>query len=490
VIPLTLAEVAALTSGDLHLDCAKRSGGRARSAQPDSRVTAVVIDSREVASGSLFLAFPGERADGHDFASAAWEAGAAAVLATRPVDVPHILLPDTTDTTADMTSALGQLAAEVIRQLPGLRVIAVTGSAGKTTTKDLLASVLPTVGPTIAPVGSYNNDLGVPLTICRCDEDTRLLVLEMGARGSGHLARLCAIAPPSIGVVLNVGSAHLGEFGSREAIAAAKSEVARAARDVAVLNADDPLVAAMAADARVPVVTFGRATSAQVRAEDVRVDDEGRATFRLRAGGGTADVALRLVGEHHVGNALAAAAVALQCGLDLPAVATALSAAEPRSRWRMEVSDSSSGVTVINDAYNANPESMRAALTTLTTRGRTSSRRTWAVLGEMAELGPTAETEHQSLGRFAVRSGVSHMIVVGDHAGGIHAGAVAEASWQENSMHVADVQEAIDVLREQVRSGDIVLVKGSRVAGLERVAEALLSDSAIGAAGKAVGGAG
>jgi UDP-N-acetylmuramoyl-tripeptide--D-alanyl-D-alanine ligase len=156
----------------------------------------------------------------------------------------------------------------------------------------------------------------------------------------------------------------------------------------------------------------------------------------------------------------------------------------------MEVSDSSTGVTVINDAYNANPESMRAALTTLTTRGRTSSRRTWAVLGEMAELGPTAETEHQSLGRFAVRSGVSHMIVVGDHAGGIHAGAVAEASWQENSMHVADVQEAIDVLREQVRSGDIVLVKGSRVAGLERVAEALLSDSAIGAAGKAVGGAG
>jgi UDP-N-acetylmuramoyl-tripeptide--D-alanyl-D-alanine ligase len=333
----------------------------------------------------------------------------------------------------------------------------------------------------------------VPLTICRCDEDTRLLVLEMGARGAGHLARLCAIAPPSIGVALNVGSAHLGEFGSREAIAAAKAEVPRAARDVAVLNADDPLVAAMASTVSARVVTFGRNEGAQVRAHEVTVDAEGRAAFRLTAEGSAAHVALRLVGEHHVSNALAAAAVAMECGLALPDVAAALSAAEPRSRWRMEVSDSPAGVTVINDAYNANPESMRAALTTLTARGRSASRRTWAVLGEMAELGPAAEAEHQSLGRFAVRSGVSHMIVISEQAGGIHEGAVAEASWRDNSVHVADVREAIDVLREQVRSGDIVLVKASRVAGLERVAEALLSDAGIGAteqAEKAAGGTG
>jgi UDP-N-acetylmuramoyl-tripeptide--D-alanyl-D-alanine ligase len=477
VIPLTLAEVAALTSGDLHMNCPTTPGNRVRTAERHAHVTGVTIDSREVTEGSLFLAFPGERADGHDFAGAAWEAGAAAVLATRPVDVPHILLPQS----MDMTVALGRIAAEVIRRLPGLRVIAVTGSSGKTTTKDLLASLLPALGPTVAPVGSYNNDLGVPLTICRCDENTRLLVLEMGARGSGHLARLCAMAPPSIGVVLNVGSAHLGEFGSREAIAQAKSEVASAAKDVAVLNADDPLVAAMAEPLTVPVMTFGRDVSAQVRAEDVRVDDEGRAAFRLTVGAAAADVKLRLVGEHHVSNALAAAAVALQCGLDLPSVADALSTAEPRSRWRMEVRESAAGVTVINDAYNANPESMRAALTTLAARGQVSSRRTWAVLGEMAELGESAESEHLSLGRFAVRSGVSRMIVIGEHAGGIHAGAVAEASWGEDSMHVADVQEAIDVLREQVRSGDVVLVKGSRVAGLERVAEALLSDADLGA---------
>jgi UDP-N-acetylmuramoyl-tripeptide--D-alanyl-D-alanine ligase len=485
VIPLTLAEVAGLTSGDLHLDCPASPGGRPRSTEPSTPVTGIVIDSRQVASGSLFLAFPGERVDGHDFATAAWEAGAAAVLATRPVDVPHILLPESTD----MTAALGRIAAEVIRRLPNLRIIAVTGSTGKTTTKDLLASVLPALGPTVAPVGSYNNDLGVPLTICQCDEGTRLLVLEMGARGSGHLARLCSIAPPSIGVVLNVGSAHLGKFGSREAIAAAKAEVVSAARDVAVLNADDTLVAAMEASVSAPVVTFGRADAADVRAEDVSLDDEGRAAFLLVAGGAGADVALRLVGAQHVSNALAAAAVALQCGMPLPEVAAALSAAQPRSRWRMEVRDSATGVTVINDAYNANPESMRAALTTLTARGRTSRRRTWAVLGEMAELGPAAEAEHQSLGRFAVQSGVSHMIVIGDHAGGIHAGAVAEASWQGNSVHVADVHEAIDVLREQVRSGDIVLVKGSRVAGLERVAEVLLSDAAIGTAEQAPGGA-
>lgn len=480
MIPMTLSEVAMLTSGDLSLACPASSQ---RSVAPDTLVTGVVIDSRQVGPGSLFLAFPGERVDGHDFASAAWAAGASAVIASRPVDVPHILLPDSTD----MTAALGRIAAEVVRRLPALRVIAVTGSSGKTSTKDLLASVLPSLGPTIAPVGSYNNDLGAPLTICRCDGDTRLLVLEMGARSAGHLARLCAIAPPSIGVVLNVGSAHLGTFGSREAIAQAKAEVARAAQDVAVLNADDPLVSAMAADVSVPVVTFGRADSAQVRADDVSVDDEGRAAFRLTAGGRAADVALRLVGEHHVSNALAAAAVALQCGLDVPAVATALSAAEPRSRWRMEVRDTPTGVTVINDAYNANPESMRAALTTLTARGRISSRRTWAVLGEMAELGPAAESEHQSLGRFAVRSGVSHMIVIGDRAGGIHVGAVAEASWRDNSVHVADVGAAIDVLREQVRSGDIVLVKASRVAGLERVADALLRDAGIEAG---AGGAG
>jgi UDP-N-acetylmuramoyl-tripeptide--D-alanyl-D-alanine ligase len=339
--------------------------------------------------------------------------------------------------------------------------VGVTGSSGKTSTKDLLAAVLAPLGPTVAPPGSFNNELGLPWTVLRADAGTRHLVLEFSARGAGHIARLAAVAPPRIGVVLNVGRAHVGEFGSVEAIARAKGELVEAlpADGVAVLNADDALVAGMAARTAAPVVTFGRGAAAQVRAEDVRLDG-GRARFTLATPTGRAAVALRLVGEHHVGNALAAAAVALELGGEPEGVAEALSGAEPASKWRMEVTDRADGLTVVNDAYNSNPESMRAALAALAALGD-GTRRTWAVLGRMAEQGDGAGAVHAEIAALAGELGVDRLVAVGtaDYPGAERA---------------ADVGAALDLLRAEAGPGDVVLVKASRAVGLERVAEGLL----------------
>jgi UDP-N-acetylmuramoyl-tripeptide--D-alanyl-D-alanine ligase len=319
--------------------------------------------------------------------------------------------------------------------------------------------------------------------VLRADTSTRFLVLETSARGIGHIRALTRIAPPRIGVVLNVGSAHLGEFGSREAIATAKAELVEAlpaATDggVAVLNADDPLVAGMANRTRARVVTVGESAGVDVRADRVRLDDLGRATFRLTAPAGTAMVTLPLVGGHHVGNALAAAAVALECGLSVPAIAEALSTAGPRSRWRMELVERADGVVVINDAYNANPESVRAALKTLAAIGRARPARTVAVLGEMAELGADAAVEHDAIGRLAVRLDISRLIAVGAAARPMAHGAALEGSWDGESTWVADSDAALILLQHELRPGDVVLVKASRAASLERVAIALGDTSA------------
>jgi UDP-N-acetylmuramoyl-tripeptide--D-alanyl-D-alanine ligase len=443
-------------------------GGRLSEADPDASADGLGIDSRALRPGMLFAALPGERVDGHDFAAAALDAGAVAVLATRPVGGPAVLVDDVQD-------AMAALAAEALRRLPDVRVVALTGSAGKTSTKDLLAQVLSRLGPTVAPPGSFNNDLGVPLTVLSCDEQTRYLVLEMGARGLGHIARLCRIAPPSVGLVLNIGSAHLGEFGSREVTAQAKGELIEATREVAVLNADDRLVAAMAdrAPAGAAVRTFGESGTADVRAEAIDLDELGRPVFTLATADGTAPVRLQAYGEHQVPNALAAATAGLACGLALPDVASALSEATPRSRWRMEVSRRADGLTVVNDAYNANPESVRAALKALVAIAK--GRRSWAVLGQMAELGPDARAEHENIGRLAVRLGVDRLVVVGDEAAAMHAGAVLEGSWSNESVHVADRDEAIRLIEAEAGGDDVVLIKGSRVAGLEKVADAVLA---------------
>ncbi|MCU0263050.1 MAG: UDP-N-acetylmuramoyl-tripeptide--D-alanyl-D-alanine ligase [Candidatus Nanopelagicales bacterium] len=459
MIQIDIAGVAAAVGGTL-VDCP----------DPTLTVTGAVADSRAAAAGDLYVAIAGERVDGHDFAAAAHAAGAVVTLGTRPTGQPTIVVAD------DPVAALGRLASHALAQLPGTRVVALTGSSGKTTTKDLIATLLEDLGPTVAPAGSFNTEVGLPLTVLRATADTRFLVLEMGARGIGHVATLCRIAPPDVSVVLNVGSAHLGEFGSREAIGRAKGEIVEAlgADGLAVLNADDPIVAAMATRCAAPVVTFGSSPAAQVRAVGLTLDGSARAQFTLHTPAGDAAVQLAMAGEHMAANACAAAAVALHFGMPPARIAELLGSAQPRSRWRMEVSTTASGITVVNDAYNANPESMRAALRSLAAmRGQG---RTIAVLGEMRELGADSIAAHDEIGRLAVRLDISKTIAVGQGARALYLGAAQEGSWNEEAVFVADVDSAIALLRGLVRPGDVVLVKASRSIGLETVAHALLED--------------
>jgi UDP-N-acetylmuramoyl-tripeptide--D-alanyl-D-alanine ligase len=469
VIPLTLAEVAEAVGGRL--------------TRGDGTVTGkVTVDSRAVAPGDLFVAVPGERVDGHDFLGAAAAAGAVAALSTRPDDALPCVVVD------EPVAALGRLAAAVHARLAagGLTTLGITGSSGKTSTKDLLGQVLATAGPTVSPPGSYNNDIGLPLTVLDADEDTRFLVLEMGSRGRGHIARLCRVARPDVGVVLNVGSAHLGEFGSADGIAVAKGELVEAlpAEGTAVLNADDPRVIGMAPRTRARVVTTGvggrDGSTADVRAEDVVLDEAGRAGFTLVTGGVRAAVRLQVVGAHQVANALSAAGAALAAGMTPGDVAAALSAAVPRSRWRMEVTRRDDGVTVVNDAYNANPESMRAALAAL---AGLPARRRVAVLGAMAELGPGAAEEHERLGRAAVAAGVDLVVAVGPDAVGIADGALAagargDCDTDRGAVRVPDRAAARELLTEVLVPGDVVLVKASRSYGLEVLAADLLAAGA------------
>ncbi len=448
-------------------------GGRPHRLDPGLTVRGKVeFDSRRVRPGDVFLAIKGEHADGHDFAEAALAAGAVAVLGSRELPVPCVVVDDP-------IAAITALASEAARRLPAT-VVEVTGSAGKTSTKDLLAQLLERRGRTVAPPESFNNELGFPYTVLLADETTDYLVLEASARGVGHISWLTRIAPPAVAAVLNVGSAHLGEFGSVEAIAQAKGELveALAADGLAALNADDPRVLAMAARARGRVVTFGEQPAADVRAEQVGVDAAGRARFDLVAGGERAPVALRLIGEHQVSNALAAATVALQLGMPLAEVAEALSAATVRSHWRMEVTEVA-GVTVVNDAYNANPESMRAALKSLAILAHggeaDTGRRSIAVLGQMAELGPDSVAAHDELGRLAVRLDVNLLVAVGEAARPIADGAALEGSWNGEAQWVPDREAARRLLLGQLAPGDVVLVKGSRAAGLEVLAQALIA---------------
>ncbi|MFH9551305.1 UDP-N-acetylmuramoyl-tripeptide--D-alanyl-D-alanine ligase [Streptomyces sp. NPDC017435] len=471
MIALSLAEIAAVVGGQTY-----------DIPDPSAEVTGPVVrDSRDVVPGSLFVAFVGERVDGHDYAAAVVEAGAAAVLASRPVGVPAIVVDD-------VQTALGALARHVVHKL-GTTLVALTGSAGKTSTKDLIAQVLMRKAPTVFTPGSLNNEIGLPLTALSATEETRFLVLEMGARGIGHIRYLADLTPPRIGLVLNVGTAHIGEFGGREQIAQAKGELVEslppaAGGGVAILNADDPLVRAMASRTKAKVVFFGESGEADVRAENVRLTDSGQPAFSLHTPSGCSDVTMRLYGEHHVSNALAAAAVAHELGMSAEEIATALSEAGSLSRWRMEVTERPDGVTIVNDAYNANPESMRAALRALAAMGKASQARggrTWAVLGKMAELGDEALAEHDAVGRLAVRLNVGKLVAVGGReAAWLQLGAYNEGSWGEESVHVSDAQAAVDLLRSELRPGDVVLVKASRSVGLESVAQALLATGAEG----------
>jgi UDP-N-acetylmuramoyl-tripeptide--D-alanyl-D-alanine ligase len=451
VIALTLAEVRDLTGGTVH--------------GTDAPETVVVdgpvsTDSRECAPGSLYVARVGEHADGHAYVGAALAAGAVAALTSRVVDgVPCVVVDD-------VQTAFGRVARGVVDRAPELRVVGITGSSGKTSAKDLLASVLSTVAETVAPVNSLNGEIGVPLTVCRVTPTTRFLVAEMGARGVGHIAYLTGIAPPQVAIVLNVGTAHVGEFGSKENIALAKSELPRAvpAEGVSVLNADDPLVRAMAHGLDSRVVLVGLAPDADVRAEDVVLDDRGRPSYTLVTAQGSARVSLRQSGAHHVGNSLSVAAAALELGLTLDQVVAGLCAAEAVSRWRMEITERPDGVVVVNDAYNANPDSMRAALDALAAMAAPGRR--WAVLGGMLELGAGSAAEHRGVGEHAAARGIDELVVVGEGARPI-ADAFPGAAW------VPDADAAHDLLVERLRPGDVVLLKSSRDSGLRWLGDRL-----------------
>ncbi|MFD6567374.1 UDP-N-acetylmuramoyl-tripeptide--D-alanyl-D-alanine ligase [Micromonospora profundi] len=460
MIALSLAEVAEAVQG------------RLVAADPTATVTGPVeFDSRKVGPGSLFVAFPGEKVDGHDYAETAMAAGAVAVLGTREVPgVPMVVVDDA-------LAAMGRLARAAVDRLPELTVIGVTGSSGKTTTKDLIGQLTTRLGATVAPPGSFNNELGHPYTALQADPGTRYLVMEKGARGIGHVRYLCELVPPRISVVLNVGTSHIGEFGSQDAIAQAKGELVEALppEGLAVLNADDPRVSAMASRTRARVVRYGEAADADVRAEDVMLDERGHPSYTLVTAEGRAPVRLGLTGRHQVGNTLAAAAVARELGMPLAELATALGELVLVSTRRMDVFDRPDGVTVVDDSYNANPASMAVALRALASLGE--GRRTVAVLGYMAELGPFERDGHLEVGRLAAELGVDRLLVVGEPAAPIHEGATAVANWGGESVLLTDQAAAVEVLRSELRPGDVVLVKGSRYRTWE-VVDALRADAA------------
>ncbi|MFE6779643.1 UDP-N-acetylmuramoyl-tripeptide--D-alanyl-D-alanine ligase [Streptomyces sp. NPDC057702] len=446
MIPLSLGEIAEVVGGAV---VGERS----------VTVTApAVLDGRQAEPGGLFVAFAGAHVDGHDYAAQAGRAGAVAVLGSRPTPLPTVVVPDA-------RAALQALAVHVVSRLrERLTVVALTGSQGKTGTKDLLGAVLAGAGPTVATFGSLNNGLGVPLTMLRADATTRFLVLEMGARNVGDIAELTDLVAPDVAVVLNVGQAHIGEFGSRAAIAQTKGELVRglAPGGIAVLNADDPRVAAMRALTDGPVLTFGQAAHAHVRALDLSLDRLGRPSCTLRAGAASARVALPVVGAHQALNASAATAAALAAGVPLHTAATALGTAA-LSRWRLELRGLAGGATLLNDSYNANPDSTRAALDAL---AAVAGGRRIAVLGAMLELGETSAAEHRAVGAYAA-SRADVVAAVGEGARLIADGAGARA------VVLADNDATVDWLRGQVTAGDVVLVKGSRGARLDEVAAAL-----------------
>lgn len=477
MIKLSAAQIIEATGGTaIGLD------GREEQVYADFATT----DSREVQTGTLFVAKPGMVTDGHRFIPMAFEKGATLALVEREVldeqgvPYPSIQVPD-------VVLAMGDLARYSIEQMRAqgeLTVIGITGSAGKTTTKDLLAAIFTPEGPTVAPVGSYNSEVGVPLTVFRADESTRYLVIEMGADHVGNIEYLANIAHPDHGAILKVGTAHAGEFGGVDNIERTKGELAEGVQPNGslALNADDERVLRMASRSVAPITYFGvgEKTDANgqpyeryVAALNLHTTDAGCPEFTLRLPDGSEyEISSQLIGEHHVYNLLAAATIAYNSGISGEKIARALNKAAAASKWRMARTDRADGVTVINDAYNANPESMAAALRTLAQLGRTvdpatgQPHRTWAVLGAMLELGDVSVQEHDHLGRLVVRMNISKLIAVGDIAKPIYNAAHLEGSWGNEATWVQTPREAAQILRAELRPGDIVLFKSSNGAKL------------------------
>lgn len=463
MIDLTLTEIAAATDGRLIPG----------SADPGLVVSGVAdTDSRLITPGDIFVAKPGEETDGHLFADAAVANGAALLIVERElaVAVPQIVVEHS-------VTALGALATEVIsrvRALGRLRIVGITGSNGKTTTKNLLAAVLERVGETVSPKASFNNEVGAPITMLRVTNETRFLVAEMGASGIGEIARLIRMAKPDIGVVLKVGLAHAGEFGGIEATVTAKTEMVSELlpEDVAVLNLDDPRVAGMADATRARVLWFGLDDRAAVRATDIVATASGTAFTLHLPDGSSAPVRFKVLGEHHVMNALAAAAAAHELGVEIDLIVDALASVSRAERWRMEPLGGRDDVSIINDAYNASPDSMSAAIRTLAQIGAERGR-TIAVLGAMSELGDWAGEEHDRIGLQVVRLGIGRLVVVGPEARRMHITAINEGSWDGESVYFATADEAFAYLSAEIAPGDTVLVKSSNAAGLRLLGDRL-----------------
>ncbi|CAB4707573.1 unannotated protein [freshwater metagenome] len=443
MITLTAGEISLLVGGELHCD-------------RDLLISkAPVFDSRLATHGSFFLALKGEKSDGHDFVAQAYRLGSMFSLTTRVVDGPCIVVED-------VMEALAILAGFIRSKLHGLTVVAITGSQGKTSTKDLLAHMLSAAGPTIAPSGSFNNDLGLPLTILDCDERTRFCILEMGARHKGDIARLCRIARPNIGVVLNVGTAHIGEFGSQQVIAETKGELIESlgSQGIAVLGSYDEFTTAMAKLHSGTTLTFGESGDVDVRATDIEIR-EGRPHFDLVTKAGRDAVGMRLIGSHQVSNALAAAAVGTALLLPLELIASSLSTAEISSKWRMELHEFDD-LLIINDSYNANPASMAAALHSLLFFAQERGGQSWAFLGKMHELGESGATASADIGTLASEIGIDHLVAVNAPEYGSGVGAM-------QYHHVATIEAAAGLV-EHIAPGDVVLVKASRAEGFEILA--------------------
>lgn len=448
MIPLQASEIAKIVGGELH-------GEDLLVTQPP------VLNSSDAVEGSLFLALKGEKVDGHDFAKDAFAQGAVVALTSKPIQGNHILVED-------VTKALGELAHHVRVSLKNLKVVGITGSQGKTTTKELLASVLSQVAETVAPSGNYNNDLGAPLSLLRCTDKTRYCIVEMGARHLGDIARLVEIAEPDIGVVLKVGTAHVGEFGSVELIAKTKSEMISSLKDeaVAILGNYDSFTPKMAALHNGKTVLFGEDTSCTIRATDIEFR-EGRAHFDLVTPEGRSAVGLRIIGLHQVANALAVAAIATELGLSLDQISGGLSTAESNARWRMEISELP-GLLLINDAYNASPEAMSAALSTLTLFAQERGGQSWAFLGKMHELGESSQSDHAAIGTLAQELGIDHLVCVGAPE---YAAAMDKNG--ATTIHICDDKAQALVIAENLSEGDVLLIKASRSEKLEELAESI-----------------
>jgi UDP-N-acetylmuramoyl-tripeptide--D-alanyl-D-alanine ligase len=452
VRPRRLSAVASSTSGRL--------------VGADDEVHGAATDSREIKPGELFVAIRGERVDGHEHVDPAFDRGATGAMVSSPATFrgPVVVVEDT-------GAALLDLADDERRSMTD-RVVGITGSTGKTSVKDLAAAVLAIRFRTAASPKSFNTEVGVPLTILNAPPDAEAVVCEMGSRGPGHIAALCRVARPRVGVVTNVGLAHMEMFESPEAVADAKAELVEAlpGDGVAVLNADDPVVAGFDHRTEARVLRFGHGADADVRAEDLALDRRGRPSFTLRTPDGAERVELAVSGEHMAWNALAAAAAGTALGLSPGECASGLKEARV-SGWRMEVTETAAGVTVINDAYNANPASMAAALKAA--RWIAGDRRCVAVLGEMAELGSIGPAEHERVGELVARLGIEELLVVGQAARPIASGAAREGVEPDHIELCDTAEDAVATVRDMLRPGDVVLVKGSRVAGLERVAEGI-----------------